>query len=189
MNKTKIKIIEAFLKEISENGYSVATMDDISSNAGVAKGTLYYHFKSKEEMFKYCVFEGLNSIKEKIQTNIEEEDDESLKLRALCESHFDAVKENKELVKIIISQLGGSEIRHIELRKLMKEYIEFIETYIIRCMEVKLIKKGDSYLMAYNIIGILFSNSLYQVLNDKEFSEADIDNFVDYILGGISVKE
>jgi AcrR family transcriptional regulator len=49
MNKTKNTIFEAAIKVFSSNGYNGATMDDIALNAGVAKGTLYYHFKSKKK--------------------------------------------------------------------------------------------------------------------------------------------
>ena len=53
MNNTKKLIFEAAIKVFSECGYNGAIMDDIASRAGVAKGTLYYHFASKEEIFKF----------------------------------------------------------------------------------------------------------------------------------------
>ncbi|MCD7824995.1 MAG: TetR/AcrR family transcriptional regulator [Clostridiaceae bacterium] len=33
-----------------EKGYAVTTIEDILKESGIAKGTLYYHFKSKEEI-------------------------------------------------------------------------------------------------------------------------------------------
>ena len=55
MNKTKNLIFESAIKTFSESGYRGATMDDIASNAGLAKGTLYYNFASKEEIFNFIV--------------------------------------------------------------------------------------------------------------------------------------
>ena len=52
MNKTKNLIFESAIKIFSESGYRGATMDDIAANASLAKGTLYYHFKSKEEILR-----------------------------------------------------------------------------------------------------------------------------------------
>ena len=51
MNKTKRAIFESAIKVFSKSGYTGATMDEVVAKAGVAKGSLYYHFKSKEELF------------------------------------------------------------------------------------------------------------------------------------------
>ena len=50
MNKTKRKIFETSLKLFSEKGYDATSIEEITATVGVAKGTLYYHFKSKEEI-------------------------------------------------------------------------------------------------------------------------------------------
>ena len=51
MNKTKRKIFEASMKLFAEKGYDATSVEEITSVVGVAKGTLYYHFSSKEEIF------------------------------------------------------------------------------------------------------------------------------------------
>ena len=51
MNKTKRKIFSAAIELFSKNGYDNATVDDITAIAGVAKGSLYYHFSKKEDIF------------------------------------------------------------------------------------------------------------------------------------------
>jgi len=59
---TKRKIFEAALRIFSEKGYAGATMDDVISVAGVSKGSIYWHFKSKRELFIELLdfwFEGL----------------------------------------------------------------------------------------------------------------------------------
>ena len=40
---------------------------DIVSVVGVAKGTLYYHFSSKEEIFNFLVDEGIKLLKNSIE--------------------------------------------------------------------------------------------------------------------------
>ncbi len=42
------RIVEAAMALFEEHGYSATTVDDIASRAGVAKGSVYWHFKSKE---------------------------------------------------------------------------------------------------------------------------------------------
>ena len=67
MNKTKRAIFESAIQVFSNCGYSGATMDEVVARAGVAKGSLYYHFKSKEELFIFIIKEGMNLIHEEVE--------------------------------------------------------------------------------------------------------------------------
>ena len=67
MNKTKKAIFESAIKVFSNYGYTGATMDEVVARAGVAKGSLYYHFKSKEELFIFIIKEGINLINGEIE--------------------------------------------------------------------------------------------------------------------------
>ena len=52
MSKTKQGILNSAIKGFfNKRGYDGATMDDGAIVGGGDKGTLYYHFKSKEELF------------------------------------------------------------------------------------------------------------------------------------------
>src|ERR1700687_2441995 len=48
-------IIEAALDEFISRGFTATRIDDIASRAGVAKGTIYLHFKDKESMFEELI--------------------------------------------------------------------------------------------------------------------------------------
>ncbi len=47
-------IIEAALSEFLEKGYESATMESIAGRAGLSKGGLYHHFRSKDEILLYA---------------------------------------------------------------------------------------------------------------------------------------
>jgi AcrR family transcriptional regulator len=49
--KTKGAVVKAARRIFGERGFAVTTMDDIASGARVAKGAVYHHFKTKEELF------------------------------------------------------------------------------------------------------------------------------------------
>lgn len=48
-------IVEAAMEEFIARGFAAARLDDIAKRAGVAKGTLYLHFKDKESMFEELI--------------------------------------------------------------------------------------------------------------------------------------
>ncbi|NLO20816.1 MAG: TetR/AcrR family transcriptional regulator [Syntrophomonadaceae bacterium] len=51
--QTKLLITNSAMGLFSRKGYSGASIQDICSAAGCSKGNLYYHFKSKEDLFVY----------------------------------------------------------------------------------------------------------------------------------------
>jgi AcrR family transcriptional regulator len=48
-------IVEAAFDEFVARGFAATRLDDIAKRAGVAKGTIYLHFKDKESMFEELV--------------------------------------------------------------------------------------------------------------------------------------
>lgn len=190
MNKTKRAIFEAAIKVFSLNGYSRATMDDIAFSAGVAKGTLYYHFKSKEEIFNYIIKEGIKIIKDEYETVALDEDDPINKLRILSKVQFSMLYDNRDFFKVIMSQLWGQESRQIALRKVIEGYIGYIEMYIKEAMNKGIIQKGDSKLMAYSFFGALCSAAVYELINEeKNNGEKVINDLMNYIMNGVQLKE
>ncbi|MCU1677423.1 MAG: transcriptional regulator, TetR family [Frankiales bacterium] len=51
MGRTRTALLEAALTAIEKHGARKATMGDVSRIANVAKGTLYNHFRSKDELY------------------------------------------------------------------------------------------------------------------------------------------
>jgi AcrR family transcriptional regulator len=186
MSKTKRAIFEAAIKVFSKNGYDAATMDDMAQEAGVAKGTLYYHFKSKEELFKYIITEGMEIIKERLREVVENENSALDKLKAICRVQLSLVYEKKDFFKVVMSQLWGQEIRQLELREVIQSYICNIEVYIKEAMIDGTVKKGESYFMAYTFFGALCSAAIYELINkDKSNIDEISDSLLQYILHGI----
>ncbi|WP_327087256.1 TetR/AcrR family transcriptional regulator [Nonomuraea sp. NBC_01738] len=48
---TRMKVFGAAMELIAEQGYSATTVEAIAERAGVAKGTVFYNFGSKEALF------------------------------------------------------------------------------------------------------------------------------------------
>jgi AcrR family transcriptional regulator len=48
-------IVEAALEEFVARGFTATRLDDVAKRAGVAKGTIYLHFKDKEALFEELI--------------------------------------------------------------------------------------------------------------------------------------
>jgi AcrR family transcriptional regulator len=67
------RILEGALSVFKEKGLEGATMDQIASAAGFGKATLYYYFKSKEEVLSAILVDGWQNIWESLEPVIAEE--------------------------------------------------------------------------------------------------------------------
>lgn len=185
MNKTKKNIFNSAVKVFSRDGYNGATMDDIALNAGVAKGTLYYYFKSKEDIFRYTIKEGMNFIKDQVELIVDSDEDSLTKFRTLCKVQLNLVYENKDFFKVVMSQLWGKELRHLELRESVDEYFKYLEQYLKRAMDDGVIVKANPSFVAYNLFGILCATAAYEVMNEEKDVNEAIECLVQGILNGI----
>ncbi|HEV7628511.1 MAG TPA: helix-turn-helix domain-containing protein, partial [Streptomyces sp.] len=58
-NSTREKLFQAAVTLIAEQGFSATTVEQIAERAGVAKGTVYYNFTSKNELFEELLRHGV----------------------------------------------------------------------------------------------------------------------------------
>ena len=189
MNKTKNLIFESAIKIFSKSGYRGSTMDDIAENAGLAKGTLYYHFASKEEIFNFIVEEGLkilqNQVIEVQSINITPIE----KLIKICRIQLTFLYGYTDFFKIVMSQLWGNESRQDELRQKLRKYINEIETNIKIAMDNGQIKKGDTELMAFQFFGSLCSSAIYESIHIEKIDLEDIiDSTIKFTLKGLGIN-
>lgn len=67
MNEKKMKLIESGMKLFATKGYHRTSVQEITSEAGVSKGSFYVYFQSKEEFMLTAYQYFYTQIKEKIQ--------------------------------------------------------------------------------------------------------------------------
>ncbi|EJL41251.1 transcriptional regulator [Brevibacillus sp. CF112] len=53
--KTKQHIVEKATELFSQKGYFATSIEDICQATGASKGSLYYHFKNKEQLFLHLL--------------------------------------------------------------------------------------------------------------------------------------
>lgn len=64
-NETKKLILDKATKIFEFKGYTATSMEDIRSETNLSKGTVYYHFKNKEDLYLYCISQASISFVEK----------------------------------------------------------------------------------------------------------------------------
>lgn len=62
------KIIRSAIENFAKNGFDRTRMEDIASASGLAKGTLYLYFKSKEDLFYAICEHNLEGLRNQLST-------------------------------------------------------------------------------------------------------------------------
>lgn len=190
VNKTKKLIFESAIKIFSESGYRGATMDDIAANAGLAKGTLYYHFVSKEEIFNFIVEEGIQILQNQVMEIQKEDVDPISKLIKISRIQLSFLYGYTDFFKVVMSQLWGHEKRQDELREKIRNYIKEIEVDIKEAMNRNEIEQGDSEFMSYEFFGTLCSAAVYESIHIERVNlESIIESTIRFTLKGLGIEK
>ena len=168
MNKTKRKIFEISMKLFAEKGYDATSIEEITATVGVAKGTLYYHFSSKEEIFNFLIEEGMKLLQNSIEIKTSKLPNYIDKIKAIVLIQIKIVMKYEDLITILLSQFYGKEARNQKCQKHVYEYISKIEEIVKEGIENKQIKQGNPKIIASEIYGIIASTLGYKIRNKDE---------------------
>lgn len=168
MNRTKRKIFEAAMELFAKQGYDGTSVDEITSVVGIAKGTLYYHFSSKEEIYNFLIVEGMNLFKNSIEIQAAKHENAIDKLKAAILVQLRIMEKYESLITLIIGQMWGKEERNLLCRQCIYEYTEIIENIVNNGTEKGEIIPQDAKTVSSMIFGLTSSALLYKFKNNGE---------------------
>ena len=184
MNKTKRKIFETSMDLFAKKGYEATSIEEITSVVGVAKGTLYYHFSSKDEIFNFLVEEGMNLLKNSILIKTSKVDNVVDKLKAIILIQIKVMLKYENFVTILLSQIWGNEPRNVMCRNYAFDYISIIENIIKTGIANGEINNVDPEALASSIFGFTCSTLLYKAKTDKELDVQTLyREYINILLG------
>ena len=167
---TKEQIVSAVIHLLVTKGYGNTSITDISQESGLTKGALYHHFKDKEEVFYRAISYLSDVLKRNLIVKVSASGDSLQRLRYLFDTFIELNENNNQYVQIVSSLILGMGDLGTALVKPLEEFFSELSYYIER-----IIVKGqtsreinpdlDAKLLSFNIIGMLFGNTIPWVLN------------------------
>jgi AcrR family transcriptional regulator len=121
------KIIKAAIDAFSKYGFDRTRMDDVAKTADLSKGTIYLHFKSKEDLFYAICENNLAEAKQRISTMFTKKED----LVSEIERFYDVFRKKKTANERVFFETIAESARNAELRKaLYKQRMNIFETAV-----------------------------------------------------------
>ncbi|MCZ6554639.1 MAG: TetR/AcrR family transcriptional regulator [Candidatus Dadabacteria bacterium] len=154
----KDEIIKAASNLFSQKSYHDVTMDQIAGEVGVAKGTIYLYFKSKENLYLGILEHTFETIESILEKEIAKEDPAPQKLKKILRLIFQFYFQNMDVLRILTR----------DETRLIREHFEFTEHWRHRRIKLyrKVLEKGikegsfrsaNTELMALIIFGLVGS--------------------------------
>jgi TetR/AcrR family fatty acid metabolism transcriptional regulator len=107
-NDKRARILDAAIKVFAERGFHIATVAEIARAAGVADGTIYLYFKSKDDLLLRLFDEKMTELIEEARTGLAAEKSAPAKLRRFIQLHLALVERNPDLAAVLIVELRQS---------------------------------------------------------------------------------
>ena len=101
---TKQKLFDAALKLVGERGAASVTVDEIAAEAGVAKGTIYYNFASKDALVEALLHHGVEILAGRLRSAESAESSED-SLEALVDQMLGFWAEYPAFGQLLVSEL------------------------------------------------------------------------------------
>lgn len=103
-NRSRAKVLEAAAELAARRGVSATTVDDIAALAGVAKGSVYYSFPSKEAVFEALIDEAIARVSQRIRT-AREGADVGAATAAVARALLVGLEEQPHVAKVVVGEL------------------------------------------------------------------------------------
>ncbi|MFH1502541.1 MAG: TetR/AcrR family transcriptional regulator [Candidatus Eisenbacteria bacterium] len=184
------KIISAAAKFFGDKGYHNTTTAEIADAAGVAAGTIYIYFRSKEELLVAVFEEFLGVHMDRLREGVAREADPESKVRRLISLGLELMEENPESAKIFLSQLRQStEMIKMVTKRSSRAYKDIIEEVLEEGVRRGVCRKMNVRAGASMLFGAFQSTVLDWVADDCSYPLASqADELSEFILVGVACR-
>ena len=179
------EILAAAVAVFAHKGYADARMDDIAREAGLAKGTLYLYFRSKEEVYEAAVRQALDQLHALTSAEVDRATDLRSLLEAIISVRVRFWEEKTDLYKIVLS-LSRDETRPARRHEWLRESVVDLAPILAREMDAGSIPHQNPDSVAWAILDIIRGATERRLYTGRPLSRSDIAFLVHFILNGVA---
>lgn len=198
IDQKKCEILKVSTDLFADKGFKNTDVQEIADRLGVAKGTVYHYFGSKEKLFLASVDSGMEKMTEFINSSVEEIGDPIEKIAGAIKSYLVFFDKNPQLIELIVQERAEFKDRKkptymVHREKNVKPWNELFESLSssgrLRKIDAKQttltisnLLYGTIFTTYYSYQGISFGSQAEQLLNlvfagilsDRERAKIDV---------------
>lgn len=186
------KILQAAFEAFAEKGYSETSMDDIVKRCGLSKGTLYWHFKNKQELFIATLQMVMAMWNEQLVQLAEMEGSAAERIRTFFAEVGALFATNKNLIGLLVDGFFQSyqiEEAQTVMNDIYSGFVKEIEHIIQQGIDQGEFREIDPHLAAISLMAGGDGVSLYILLEPDWDLALALNTLVDLILRGLRKEQ
>jgi len=147
----------------AKKGYYQTTVDEIARAIGVAKGTIYYHFKNKEELYLAVIQEGINLLEEQLKQAASGRMSHREKVEKIIGSLLTFIEKEKDLVFLFLKELCGADLQREVLAKMLSSCLLVIRNVIEEGVKDGTFQDVDPEITTRSLFGMITISALHYI--------------------------
>jgi len=166
----RVQILETALQFFAEQGYYNTKMSDIADQLGLAKGTIYWYFDSKEDLFNRAFRHEFEKLAQPLfEKALQQDLSPAEKLLAIAQASLEMLSDFEDLVFIMFQAMTTPQLGEM-LTHDFKEYYEQFGQIIIPLFEEtgESDPAGAASLFFAVLDGLMLQSLIQANLFDKE---------------------
>lgn len=186
--ETITKLLEAAEKVFIRDGYELAQLAEIASEAGRSKGALYGHFKSKEDLFVVLVQRRVETFFELVRDKAKRYGTKAEKLQAVRNVSQEILKDRDFAILSLEFRLYS--LRHPESAKRLQDVLELTLSGHSELIESSFGKLSKTEKSALDLANVVFGPIVYAMVLESHFqpqrlSEATLKSLLNQLIDAL----
>lgn len=161
-------IFEAAAGVFTKKGYHKTTVEEIAAAIGVSKGTIYYYFKNKEELYLAIIQEGIDLFHEQLAKVAQSPGSPQDKIRKLIRGHFVFCEAKKDLVFLFLKELGSTDFSREILANMLAKCLQVFRNVIEEGMAKKVFRPVNPEVITSALFGMLTISAFHYLSYSRE---------------------
>lgn len=181
------QILRAAKALLTTEGLDTTSIAKIAEEAELGVGTIYFYFKSKEEIFSAVQMEGLELLRKYVDEAVREATDEKNQLRTAALVYLEFSRKNRDYFEVINHFLASSRVAFSarlkeEIDERGNRILSLIEEIVERGMEKGVFRKVDKRKFALMFWGTLHGLIQFRKLRTTLLKGEDHQVLVEYAI-------
>lgn len=184
-------ILRAAITVFAHNGYFNSKVADIAREAGVADGTVYLYFKSKEEILHSIFDRSVDDAIAEVRKKVESISDPREKLRQIALLHLERLGADRDLAVVFQVELRGSTKFMEEFSAAgFAEYLALIRSTFEEGQQAGVFRAElNAKVVAKILFGALDEMATNWILSKRRYKLAPMaDQVLDIFLNGVKAQ-
>lgn len=161
------EILAATRRLMERGGVDAITMDEIAQAAGVAKGTIYLYFQSKEELIQALLSEVGESMASDLEALLDQPDSPREKVKRMVILLLDYVEQESVLFPVYLQELvrsrSGRENRSPFLQNLEDRIVSLLNRFFDEGIAQRQFISADPRLLSFLLKGLVRAVGYYHM--------------------------